>query len=439
MTFSQRTKRYFAQRLYDVLVTISVPFFLALIYFKGRRNPDYRRPLVQRLARKLDNYPINPIWFHAVSDGEFYAARRLIGQLLDAYPSTPVLITTTTPTGKDRVEAEFKELMNTRVWHAYLPFDQSSFTRRFLKKIQPIVGIFVETEIWPNFLASLNTANVPCALINARLSEKSFLGYQRFGIFAADTINRFDLIITQDEASASRFKKLLAPIESPKTDLKVSGNLKLDITEPEDLTEKTQQLRQQIGDTRFWVAASTHVGEDIVAIKAHKALSTQHSNLRLVIAPRHPERSEEIADLCRSEQLNVTKLSDLSIQAEKINNQVSDIIILDSIGQLIYFYALCDVAVIAGSFVTHGGHNPLEACLFKKPVITGPHYFNFQTMIDELRDVNGIALASEQTLAQTISALTKTPDPVASNGHAYLNANRGTTHRTFTWLQALIP
>ncbi|MBS9778661.1 MAG: 3-deoxy-D-manno-octulosonic acid transferase [Gammaproteobacteria bacterium] len=393
--------------IYSALTTIILPFALIRLLIKSRRNKDYRKRITERLSFNLPDSKSH-IWIHAVSVGELLAVLPLIKELQKANQS--LLVTTTTPTGSAMVR---KKLGNT-VSHCYLPFDHPVLVKRFLQHTTPLATIFIETEIWPNYLHYLKKQSTPTLLINARLSERSFRSYYKFGNFARKTLQCFTEVACQNKESQKRFTKLGAKACT-------LGNLKFDISIPVDLSDKKQALQKQIGKQPFILAASTHKGEDEIIINAFKR-SYYAGTHKLIIAPRHPERCPEVSHICKSQGFTYTLYSHFK-QPIKSQNKI---IIIDTLGDLLYFYALADIAIIGGSFIEHGGHNPLEAALFSTPCITGPYYFNFETLVTEMLKSNAIIVSSSEKILQQ-----KTDDmtQIGKNAKVFFDRNQGSLLR----------
>lgn len=388
--------------LYQILIVLSLPFALLRLLWRSRKNADYRKRLGERFSLRFADTQ-GAIWIHTVSVGEFLATLPLIEKLL-ANGET-LLITTTTPTGS----AMLTEKLGNRVAHQYLPFDAPFLVKRFLNTTQPRIAVFVETEIWANYLAALKKRDIPSLLINARLSERSFNGYRKLGNFARQAIGNFTQVACQNEAGCGRFLQLGA-------NAGVAGNLKFDLHAPNDLTEKQTALKAKLDGRAFILIASTHKGEDEIILNAYRH---SEENRLLVIAPRHPERSAEVATLAQKQGLSVSRLT----QIERLPSD-SDVLIIDTLGQLLPFFSLADYAVIGGSFVPHGGHNPLEAALFATPCAIGEHYFNFEALVSDMKAAEAIEIiAADQLFRQRPSR------EQGENAKRFLAQNQGAAER----------
>lgn len=391
---------------YSVIMTISVPLALLRLLWKSQKNPDYRRRFGERLARVSVDGSID-IWIHTVSVGEFLATLPLIQHLLTQ--NYRLLVTTTTPTGS----AMLKQRLGDQVNHCYLPFDVPFLVRKFLHRTQPSIAVFVETEIWANYLHELRQHQIPTLLINARLSEKSFRSYAKLGDFTRQTLTGFAEIACQNQASQKRFQQLGANTSS-------LGNLKFDLSPPERLSDKQTELTTVLGRKPFILAASTHKGEDEIILNAFQ--NSHYANThRLVIAPRHPERSADIVTLCQNNRCQTALYSQITTTL----TTDTAVLIIDTLGELLYFYSLADFAVIGGSLVPHGGHNPLEAALFSTPCLIGKHYFNFESLINEMSSEDAIIITDAKQLFSPRNHLTT----IGENAQRFLLNNQGALER----------
>jgi 3-deoxy-D-manno-octulosonic-acid transferase len=368
--------------LYTALMYVLSPLFVLRLLWRSRANPAYR----QRMAERFGFAPtLRPcLWLHAVSVGETIAARPLVERLLQAYPHYPLLVTTTTPTGSDTV----KRLFGVRVEHCYLPYDLPDALRRFLQRTSPVCAIVMETEIWSNLYAACAQRQIPLMLANARLSERSVRGYARVGTLVQETLANVSLIAARSEQDAWYFQQLGAYAEQ----VSVCGNIKFDLQIPAGLVEQGQQLRQQWGVNRLvWVAASTHQGEDDIILRVFAQLRERLPELLLIIVPRHPERFDAVARLCAETGFaSVRRSADGEVLPE------TAILVGDSMGEMLLWYACADVACIGGSLVAHGGHNPLEAAAFAIPVVSGTHIHNFADIFPPLCAAGGAILVQNE-------------------------------------------
>ena len=359
------------------------------------------------------------LWIHCVSVGEFNAARPLIDQILDIYPEHKMAITSTTITGAEAIRNHYQN----RVIHFFFPFDLPFIVGTFVKKINPIVCILLETEIWPNLINNLNKKAIPVMLINARLSERSVNKYQRFSSkLVKKTINQLTLIGSQNEPSSERFLSLGA---LPDKVVKV-GNLKFDSNE-KDNPNTTQSLQQMIGQRRVVVFASTRVGEERRIIQSYINLEEKFDAL-LIIVPRHPQRFDEVFDLIVDSGLDVKRRSD-GLGCD----ESTTVLLGDSMGELMSYYSVCDIAFIGGSLIDTGGQNMLEAAATSKPILFGPSVFNFEEIAQLLVENDAaIQVGDADDLMKTISNLLLNDterEKLGGNAKKLFEKNRGAVDR----------
>jgi len=374
--------------LYTLFLYLVFPLVLLRLLLRSRSNPDYRKRWSERLGlfKNISNKPV--MWVHAVSVGEAIAAKPLIEGLLDAYPDSPILVTTTTPTGSDRVQAMFEDqIQKQKLLHTYFPYDLLGAVSRFIKSYQPKILIVVETEIWPNLYAKCHQQQIPVVMVNARLSDKSTQSYLRIKGLVAETLSNVNVIAVRSKTDAERFTQLGAK----PSQIQESGNIKYDIRIDQAQALKADKyLKAWNGDNQddhlVYVAASTHNGEDTKILFTYLNLLKQFPNLLLVLVPRHPERFDNVYENCLEQlpkDLNIIRHSQSDNYAA-FGKQKTNVILGDSMGEMQMWYATADIVFIGGSLVETGGHNPLEATLFNVPVVCGPHMFNFEDIATEL-------------------------------------------------------
>lgn len=356
--------------LYSALLYLLTPAVFVRLWQRGRKAPAYRQRWGERFAH-IQPLPDRPrIWLHAVSVGETIAAAPLVRALMARYPEHAILITSTTPTGS----AQVRRLFGDRVEHCYLPYDLPHVLRRFLARIPADILIVMETELWPNLFAACHRSGIPIRVVNARLSERSYKGYRKIRSLIRPALAVAE-VLAQTEDDAERFRLLGAPAGQ----VFVAGNLKFDQEVPEQAVEQGEALRAQLGGQRpVWVAASTHEGEDEIVLQAHRGLLTQAPDALLILVPRHPERFDAVADLVRSEGFTRIRRSESETSGD------CQVLVGDTLGEMMLFYAASDIAFVGGSLVETGGHNPLEPAAMGLPVLTGPHWFNFSGIYPQL-------------------------------------------------------
>ena len=350
---------------YTFLLYLFAPFVLLRLAWRGLRAPAYLRRWPERFGFIEPPLGEKVIWLHAVSVGEVQAAEPVIRALIDRHPEYSILVTTVTPTGSAHQAALFGD----DVAHVYAPYDLPGAVARFFDRVQPKLAIVMETELWPNLFHCSYRHTIPLLLVNARLSEKSERGYRRVRQLVAQTLRNVSYIAAQGEPDAQRFLQLGARPDR----VIVSGNLKFEQRIPPSLVERAEVLRRDFGVERpVLVAASTHEGEDELLLDIFRQIRREVRDCLLVLVPRHPERFESVADLCRKRGLNVV------LRSQRVPcTPDTHVFVGDSMGELLQFYAASDVAFVGGSLVHHGGHNLLEPAALGVPVVTGPHTFNF--------------------------------------------------------------
>ncbi|HET6472521.1 MAG TPA: lipid IV(A) 3-deoxy-D-manno-octulosonic acid transferase [Pseudomonadales bacterium] len=378
--------------LYAVLLLLSYPFVVLLTIWRPARNPAYRGGRRERFGWVHAAAPRDVIWIHAVSAGEVIAAAPLMRRLMTLMPNAPMLVTTMTPTGANQV----RRLLGNRVTHCYAPYDYPWALRRFLKRVRPRVLVLIETELWPNMVRMSAARRIPVVLINARMSERSANRYRRIASLTRSMLNRLTWIAAQYPEHATRYIELGARPEI----VDVVGNVKFDVELPDDFAERVAALRARWKMTNrpVWIAASTHEGEDQVVLDAHRRVLEREPDALLILVPRHPERFDAVAKLAAN-GLAVRRMTDGSGGAAQV-------VIGDTMGQLIYLYGVALVAFIGGSLVEAGGHNPIEPATVGLPLLMGPYDFNFASVTAMFERAGCLHRVTDATLlGQSVSAL----------------------------------
>jgi 3-deoxy-D-manno-octulosonic-acid transferase len=358
---------------------------------KERKSPFWKVKLKNQLGF-VTKTASKVIWVHCVSVGEFNAARPLIDQLLGIYPEHRLAITTTTITGAEAVRNHYKN----RVIHYFFPFDLPFIVSPFINKINPVACILLETEIWPNLINKLNKKSIPTMLVNARLSERSLNKYQKFSSkLVQKTINQFTLIGSQNDLSSERFLSLGALPDKVVT----VGNIKFDSNE-KDNPNTTQSLQKIVGERYVVVFASTREGEEKKIIQSYVNLKDKFDAL-LIIVPRHPQRFDEVFNLIVDSGLKVKRRSHGLACDES-----TEVLLGDSMGELLSYYSVCNIAFIGGSLIDTGGQNMLEAAAASKPILFGPSVFNFEQIAQSLLEKDAaIQVCDADDLMKTICDL----------------------------------
>ena len=402
---------------YNFLLHLLLPFVYLRLLWRGRTTPAYAQNIEQRFGghQKL---PQGGIIIHAVSLGETLASQPLVNALLTQYPHLPLIITNTTATGAERARA----LWGDKVHQCYLPYDYSWAMRRFLEHSRPKLIIVMETELWPNLIDQAKQLTIPVMLANGRLSAKSATGYGKIPSLVTPMLQALTVLAAQDQDTAQRFQDLGASENS----IQVTGSLKFDLTIPDDLTLRAEELKQQwqLHTRPIWVAASTHEGEDEIVLTAFKQIQQQFNNALLILVPRHPERFDKVADVIAKQGFSIARRS----QQQAITSEVS-VFLGDSMGELLLWFALADVAFVGGSLVNVGGHNPLEPAALAVPIVTGMTMFNFKQITDILLQAGALQQAHDATeLAKIVCEWLANPEQKQKDGQAGLavvNANKG--------------
>ncbi|MBY4676432.1 lipid IV(A) 3-deoxy-D-manno-octulosonic acid transferase [Marinobacterium arenosum] len=410
-----------ARLLYSLLFYLALPLVLLRLWRRSRKAPAYAERLGERFGFGAERSE-RPLWIHAVSVGETLAIAPLVELLLARQPQLPILLTTTTPTGAERVRALFGD----RVEHRYCPYDLPDALNRFLKRTDPRGLIVVETELWPNMIAACAARQLPVLVANARLSARSARGYHRFGVLTRPLLRQLSLVAAQHASDGERFVALGLPLER----LQVTGSIKFDIRLPADIEQHGEALRQSWGAGRpVLVAGSTHEGEEQALLAMLPALRQEHPQLLLVLVPRHPERFDRVAELAQQQGYRTARRSLADVDTD------SEVYIGDTMGELVKFYAAADLCFVGGSLIERGGHNPLEPAMLGKPVLMGSQVFNFAEICRQLAEAGGLTLAeSEDQLQEHLARLLANPKRAQQQGLAarqFVAANQGALEQLY--------
>ena len=419
--------------LYTLLFHLGLPLLALRLWLRSRKAPAYAQRVGERFALGLPPLRHDGIWVHAVSVGESIAAAPMIRALLRQYPQWPITVTCMTPTGSERIKALFAD--EPRVQHCYLPYDLPWAASRFLDRARPRLAVIMETELWPNHIDQCARRGIPVALANARLSERSARGYARFRRLTGPMLESMSLIAAQTEAEAERFRCLGARSQC----VQVTGSIKFDLTIDPQLLQRAAELRErwQVGERPIWIAASTHEGEDEVVLAAHRQLLTQHADALLILVPRHPERFASVFELCRQQGFETRRRS-----TQEAVTEHTSVLLGDTMGELLFLYALADIAFVGGSLVANGGHNLLEPAALVKPVLSGSHLFNFLEIAALLRNAGALQEVDDADgLAAAVQRLIELPEDaqkMGASGLAVMKANQGALQRLLAALGRLV-
>lgn len=374
--------------IYDILSLLALLFYMPVLLTK--KGPVSRKVfMLERLG--LAAYEKADIWVHAVSVGEVIAVLPLLKAIKKTWPEKKIVLSTITYTGQRVANEKFPEA--DRIM--YLPWDSSLIVKGVAKKIKPDIFFTVETELWPSLFRVLKQQGATVFVMNGRLSVHSFKGYQRIKFFIKDLLSSIDGLYMQDKISAERVLALGAPVSH----VQVIGNLKFDMNLSKQELSWTKGLKGPV-----LTAGSTHRGEDEIILRAFKQTQQQIKGIKLILAPRHPERFDEVEELLKKEQVVYVRRSHLKQNDNRLINH-ADVILLDTIGELSAVYAISAAAFVGGSLVPVGGHNILEPAYWSVPVIFGPHMDNFPIAENFLEQEAAIQVHSADQLAQAVIKL----------------------------------
>ena len=412
-----------ARFFYTLLLYLLLPYILLRLVWRARRQRGYLGHVAERFGHYAQAAGGPVIWVHAVSVGETRAAEPLVQALRKKYPQHRVLLTHMTPTGRETGEAIFGD----DVIRCYLPYDYPGAVARFLDHFRPQVGILMETEIWPNLIQAGRGHGVPLYLVNARLSEKSFSGYQRFPRLARESVAGFTAIAAQSEDDARRLTSLGGG------EVRVTGSVKFDIEPPAAQLELGRAWRREFGESRpVLLVASTREGEEALVLDTLAHVDVP--GLLTVIVPRHPQRFNEVERLLEARGVRFQRRSaNVAVPGD------TGVVLGDSMGEMFAYYAACDVAFIGGSLLPFGGHNLIEACAAGKPVLIGPHSYNFAEATELAMQAGAaIQVPDAKAFAQEAGRLLRdraAAQRMARAALAFANAHRGATAKVIALLK----
>ena len=414
--------------IYSLTWILVLPFALLYLLWRARKQPAYLKHWPERfgLVRTWTGGP--RLWIHAVSVGETRAAAPLISAWQARHPECAILLTHATPTGRETGQA----LFGAAIEQAYLPYDFPPLVWLFLKRAHPNMGVIMETEVWPNLFAACKRDGIPLFLVNARLSDRSERGYERFRKLTTPALQKLSRIAAQTVDDAKRFTALGA------TNVLITGNLKFDVSAPADTVQRSLELRQLFAGRFVWLAASTREGEEALLLAAFDQLDLP--DVLLVLVPRHPQRFEEVAQLIAARKQAWAQRSKPSPHEENTHLRV---FLGDSMGEMAAYYAAADVAYVGGSLLPFGGQNLIEAAAAGCPALIGPHTWNFSEAADEAVAAGAARrVANSAELTANIRALhddAESRETMAKAGKRFAERNRGATEKTLQLLELAWP
>lgn len=424
-----------AQLLYNVvfigITALGAPFFiLTLIRPKRRVTVRHRLGGLDCCVKQSGGMPsMQPIWIHALSVGEVLSAEPLVLRVLEHLATHPVVISVSTQTGMETARRLFDDKVQ-KIF--YYPYDFTFSVRQVVDRVDPLLVVVVETDIWPNFLFHLKRRGVPVLWVNARISSATFKGYRILGRFARIVLDTFFRIGAQSNQDADR----LAVLQLPEDKVMLTGNVKFDqegCVAPEEVDRRIRMDLKIDPDRQILVAGSTHAGEEALFLSCFAELKLQFKKLSILLAPRDPLRAESITKLCSAKGLTFGYISDLNTSVASC-----DVWIVNAIGLLRQLYAIADIAVVGGSFVAQGGHNPLEPAAYAKPILFGPDMSDFSAVAQLLlRNYAAMQIQSED-LEGTIAGLLNDASHRQRMGAQALkvfNVNKGAVDKTLTMIE----
>lgn len=417
--------------LYSAALYLLVPITLYHLVWRGFRQPAYFHRWPERYARYRGATPFErTLWVHAVSVGEVNAAVPLVNALRRGRPDLRLLVTTITPTGSERVHA----LWGDDVEHVYLPYDLPGAVTRFLRHFRPCAALIMETELWPNLLFGCRDHGVPTFILNARLSERSLKGYRVLAPLVGRALRTVAKVAAQSPADAIRFVRLGARSEQ----VAEVGNIKFDVAIPDTLDAFAGQCRASAGPRPAWIAASTHPDEEAAVIAAHRQLRSRYPDLLLLWAPRHPERFRGVVESARALGWRVATRS-----RSRWPGAQDDVFVIDTLGELLHFYACADVAFVGGSLQAIGGHNLLEPAAAGVAIVTGPHLHNFVEISKRLDEAGALRVGQDaEAVAALLAALLDDGaqrQRMVDAGRSLVERGRGALAQILILLQPALP
>lgn len=413
---------------YALLSQALAPALLGWLWWRGRREPGYRQKLAERLGFiQADPDHFACIWLHAASVGEVQAARPLIESLLREWPQHVLVVSTQTPTGAAALRATWGE----QIRHVYAPLDTPGATSRFLDRLQPRLLILMERELWPGWLQQCQKRQIPVALVNARLTQKSFLTYQRWQALMGEAWSALT-VAAADTATAERYAQLGVPAGQ----ISQTGNLKFDVMPPQTLTV----LSQDLASRTLIVAGSTHEADESAWLDAWARLAPQHPECLLVLVPRHPQRFDTVAQALKTRGLPFLRTSARTRSAQVATDQ-TQVLLVDQMGELMFWYSHAALCFVGGTLARVGGHNPLEPLVAGKPILFGPHTHNAPQVFDEIEQTGaGLRVHDTDDLVRATEAWLTQPESLQASvqaAKALLLRNQGASKRTLEVLRTM--
>ena len=416
---------------YTLILALVAPLLLFGLYKSKPNKPKFGKRWKEHfgITPKLTSNQ-RPIWIHAVSVGESIAATPLIKEIKKQNSEQPIIVTTTTSTGAEQIAK-----LGSLVEHRYMPIDFGFAVKGFLKAIQPKKMLIIETELWPNTLHQVSKFGVPITVVNARLSEKSRNNYAKFQPVFNIIEPYLTKILCQSQSDADHFESLGVA----KSKLAITGSIKFDIQIADTIKEKAKALRSELGEHRaIWIAASTHKGEDEQILNAHKNVLEIYPDALLIIVPRHPERFDSVVQLCQSSGFTTTRRTNADIQS----CAKSQVYVGDTMGEMLILIGAADICFMGGSLIGDkvGGHNVLEPAALGIPTISGPSYFNFKEIVENMLKAEAITIVNSSELSKQLNSMFTNSDSLhaqITNAKSIVEKNVGAISRTTSYIKSV--
>lgn len=416
---------------YTLFLALVAPLLLFGLYKSKPNKPKFGTRWKEHFGitpKLISNQ--RPIWIHAVSVGESIAATPLIKEIKKQNPEQPIIVTTTTSTGAEQIEK-----LGSLVEHRYMPIDFGFAVKGFLKVIQPKKMLIIETELWPNTLHQVSKFGVPITVVNARLSQKSRNNYAKFQPVFNIIEPYLTKILCQSQSDADHFESLGVA----KSKLAITGSIKFDIQIADTVKEKAKALRSELGEHRsIWIAASTHKGEDEQILNAHKNLLEIYPDALLIIVPRHPERFDSVVQLCQSSGFTTARRTNADIHSY----EKSQVYVGDTMGEMLILIGAADICFMGGSLIGDkvGGHNVLEPAALGIPTISGPSYFNFKEIVENMLKAEAITIVNSSELSKQLNSMFTNSDSLhaqITNAKSIVEKNVGAISRTTSYIKSV--
>lgn len=417
---------------YTLILALVAPLLLFGLYKSKPNKPKFGKRWKEHfgITPKLTSNQ-RPIWIHAVSVGESIAATPLIKEIKKQNPEQPIIVTTTTSTGAEQIAK-----LGSLVEHRYMPIDFGFAVKGFLKAIQPKKMLIIETELWPNTLHQVSKFGIPITVVNARLSEKSRNNYAKFQPVFNIIEPYLTKILCQSQSDADHFESLGVA----KSKLAITGSIKFDIQIADTIKEKAKALRSELGEHRaIWIAASTHKGEDEQILNAHKNVLEIYPDALLIIVPRHPERFDSVVQLCQSLGFTTTRRTNADIQS----CAKSQVYVGDTMGEMLILIGAADICFMGGSLIGDkvGGHNVLEPAALGIPTISGPSYFNFKEIVENMLKAEAIIIVNSSELSKQLNSMFTNSDSLHAQitiAKSIVEKNVGAISRTISYIKSVL-